>query len=177
MAFLYLSVGERGGNVTLHRTNECCYTAVSPSLRCALKMPYLRRLSSVIRLTVCRPLTCVCTACLDVQDVAVCAYLSRPRSPPLHRWFQYKVEHDEDIGFHFDKDEAVASDEMRMVLPTLSTVTYLSDVGGPTLIFNQTTLNGNMNVPLIPESGALFFPEVRTTKARKEKERENVNGQ
>jgi hypothetical protein len=71
-----------------------------------------------------------------------------------------KESFDDDIGFHFDKDEAVASDEMRMLLPTLSTVTYLTDVGGPTLVFTQRTRDGNVNDPVVPREGALFFPEV-----------------
>lgn len=31
--------------------------------------------------------------------------------------------------------------------------------GSPTVIFNQTTPDGNDNVPVIPETGALTFPE------------------
>lgn len=55
----------------------------------------------------------------------------------------------------------MASDEMRLILPVVSTVTYLTDVGGPTLIMNQTTFDGNGNRPVVAETGALFFPEVR----------------
>eukprot|EP01052_Picozoa_sp_SAG31_P073910 SAG31_NODE_32972_length_349_cov_1.064000_1_plen_53_part_10 len=36
----------------------------------------------------------------------------------------------ENIGFHYDKDEGVASEEQWMKMPTMSSVLYLSDNGG-----------------------------------------------
>ena len=54
-------------------------------------------------------------------------------------WVQLKDSSDQDVGFHYDKDEWIASNEMRMVFPSRSTVTYLTDYGGPTMIINQTT--------------------------------------
>eukprot|EP00054_Salpingoeca_dolichothecata_P017790 m.107736 g.107736 ORF g.107736 m.107736 type:complete len:388 (-) comp22595_c0_seq5:359-1522(-) len=63
------------------------------------------------------------------------------------------------IDFHYDKDEAKASNEMKISYPLVSTVTYLGDFGAPTLIYNQTSLDGNMNTPVLPTSGALVFPE------------------
>jgi hypothetical protein len=75
-------------------------------------------------------------------------------------WWVQKVGAEEDIGFHYDKDEAVASLENRMEFPVLSTVTYLQDCGGPTVIFNMTTdLKGNLNSPEIPEDGLVIFPK------------------
>eukprot|EP00051_Salpingoeca_urceolata_P031083 m.10316 g.10316 ORF g.10316 m.10316 type:complete len:459 (-) comp3750_c0_seq2:22-1398(-) len=74
-------------------------------------------------------------------------------------WFQLR-DTTENIGFHYDKDEGVASIEMRMSYPAMSTITYLSDTGSPTLIFNQTTPDGNSNVPLLPEVAALFYPQM-----------------
>jgi hypothetical protein len=41
-------------------------------------------------------------------------------------------------------------------------VTYLSNVGAPTLILNMTTPAGNGNVPIIADQGYLSFP--RTAK-------------
>jgi hypothetical protein len=64
----------------------------------------------------------------------------------------------ETIGFHYDKDEAMASEQMRMKHPLISTVTYLTDLGAPTLIFNQTT-NGNDETPEIPEIGYISYPK------------------
>mmetsp|Transcript_25645 Transcript_25645/g.63192 ORF Transcript_25645/g.63192 Transcript_25645/m.63192 type:complete len:319 (-) Transcript_25645:725-1681(-) len=45
-----------------------------------------------------------------------------------------------------------------MKFPEVSTVTYFSDLGGPTLIFNQTTLDGNDEVPVVPSRGFLSYP-------------------
>jgi len=78
-------------------------------------------------------------------------------------WIQLKDEKS-GIGFHYDKDEGMASDQMKMrfysVLlfqhisycsfnlalyiyhfshPLFSTVTYLKDFGAPTMILNQYT--------------------------------------
>ena len=63
-----------------------------------------------------------------------------------------------DIGYHYDKDEASASEEMTMRFPEVSTVTYLTDVGAPTLILNQTTPDGNAEVPPTPTGGLLVHP-------------------
>ncbi len=62
------------------------------------------------------------------------------------------------IGFHYDKDEAYASLHMRMSFPILSTVTYLTDTGAPTLILNQTSLDGSVEEPEVPEVGHLSYP-------------------
>ena len=37
-------------------------------------------------------------------------------------WYQAR-DTTENIGFHYDKDEGIASNEMRMVYPQISTVT------------------------------------------------------
>ena len=62
------------------------------------------------------------------------------------------------IRFHYDKDEAYASGWMTMRFPEVSTVTYLTDSGGPTLVLNQTTPDGNEEVPVLPARGALVHP-------------------
>ena len=76
---------------------------------------------------------------------------------------KYWVQHrgvDEDVGFHYDKDEGLASDHMIMRFPRFATVTYLTDSGAPTVIFNQTvTQNGNVEVPRVPTNTFLVYPE------------------
>jgi len=52
-------------------------------------------------------------------------------------WSQKRGGNDS-MQFHFDKDEAFAAKNKRYKFPLLATVTYLTDVGAPTLIFNQT---------------------------------------
>ena len=64
-----------------------------------------------------------------------------------------------DIGYHYDKDEAFASAAMTMRFPDVSTVTYLGNIGGPTLILNQTTPDGNKEVPELPTTAALVYPK------------------
>jgi hypothetical protein len=53
-------------------------------------------------------------------------------------WVQIR-RGDADGGFHYDKDESAASNKQRMIFPSMSTITYLTDGGAPTLILNQTT--------------------------------------
>mmetsp|Transcript_5198 Transcript_5198/g.10995 ORF Transcript_5198/g.10995 Transcript_5198/m.10995 type:complete len:486 (-) Transcript_5198:62-1519(-) len=65
----------------------------------------------------------------------------------------------EGIGFHYDKDEAYASIHMRMSFPIISTITYLTDVGAPTLILNQTSLDGSTDFPEVPHEGFLSYPK------------------
>jgi hypothetical protein len=45
-----------------------------------------------------------------------------------------------------------------MKYPEVSTVTYLTRTGAPTLILNQTTPDGNREVPEIPVEGRLVYP-------------------
>jgi hypothetical protein len=73
-------------------------------------------------------------------------------------WWIQEQEPAADIGFHYDKDEAYASEHMTMRFPEVSTVTYLTEVGAPTVVFNQTTPDGNEEVPPLPETGAIVHP-------------------
>jgi hypothetical protein len=69
---------------------------------------------------------------------------------------------DEDIGFHYDKDEGIASEQMRMVYPHTSSITYLSNVGAPTFIMNMTTPDGwslSWNFVANRKRGTLFADE------------------
>jgi hypothetical protein len=43
-----------------------------------------------------------------------------------------------DVGFHWDKDYTVEAERGLNVFPILSTVTYLSDIGAPTLVLDKT---------------------------------------
>ena len=54
------------------------------------------------------------------------------------------------FNFHFDRDEAV---KHRVVSPLLSSILYLSDVGGPTLI-----LDGSPTTKHAPKRGLGVFP-------------------
>ena len=55
----------------------------------------------------------------------------------------------ESIGFHWDKDETLADVHGIKVYPQVSTVTYLSSVGAPTVILQHTRNNvpGSHSVP------------------------------
>ena len=72
-------------------------------------------------------------------------------------WYQLRGVQ-ENIGFHYDKDESIASNQMRMVYPILSTVFYATNSGAPTIILNMTTPNGNGNIPIIANEGFVSFP-------------------
>lgn len=74
-------------------------------------------------------------------------------------WWVQVRDGKEAIGFHYDKDEAMASIQGKMKMPLVSTVTYLTSIGAPTLILNQTTIDGNMEVPEVPEEGYLSYPK------------------
>ena len=75
-------------------------------------------------------------------------------------WWVQMRNSNENIGFHVDKDEGIASEEQWMKMPVLSTVTYLTDVGGPTLVLNQSsTRGGNRQEPELPVNGVLVYPK------------------
>eukprot|EP00941_MAST-03F_sp_MAST-3F-sp1_P001287 g1287.t1 len=66
----------------------------------------------------------------------------------------------ENIGFHIDKDEGIASEEHWMKMPILSSVMYLTESGGPTFVLNQyTNRGGNKQVPPLPTEGFLVYPK------------------
>ena len=72
-------------------------------------------------------------------------------------WIQDK-EVTAGIDFHYDKDEGLASLKRRMKHPSVSTVTYLTSEGAPTVILRQITPDGNRNIPAIPSFGYISFP-------------------
>jgi len=72
-----------------------------------------------------------------------------------------------DIGFHFDKDERAYEKLGLVVHPLLSTVTYLTDDGAPTVVLPDVVLDGKgaggsyqrCNAPPLPSrSDALLVP-------------------
>lgn len=73
-------------------------------------------------------------------------------------WVQI-VSGSEGINFHYDKDESVASNKGIMLYPLVSSILYLTDIGAPTLIFNQTSIDGNFESPEIPDNGYLSYPK------------------
>ena len=75
-------------------------------------------------------------------------------------WWVQMRNSNENIGFHVDKDEGIASEEQWMKMPVLSTVTYLTDVGGPTLVLNQSSnRGGNRQEPELPVKGIFVYPK------------------
>lgn len=63
------------------------------------------------------------------------------------------------IGFHVDKDEAIASNQHYLAHPEYSSILYLSNTGGSTLIFDQYSPNGNGYEPVKPQEGDLSMPQ------------------
>ena len=71
---------------------------------------------------------------------------------------EWWVQHSPSVNFHYDKDEALASEQMTMAFPEVSTVTYLSSRGDPTFVLDQTTPDGNHNEPTVPSDGWMVAP-------------------
>jgi len=69
-------------------------------------------------------------------------------------WVQVRGDK-ENITFHYDKDEGLCTKENKYIYPLKSTITYLTDIGGPTAIFK----NGKNNFPLY-NHGYLSFPKI-----------------
>ena len=61
------------------------------------------------------------------------------------------------LQMHYDKDEAFFAAHFAYKFPPISTVTYLSDAGAPTLIFNMTYAGEN-GTPRAPSHAYLSFP-------------------
>mmetsp|Transcript_9830 Transcript_9830/g.16341 ORF Transcript_9830/g.16341 Transcript_9830/m.16341 type:complete len:465 (-) Transcript_9830:373-1767(-) len=73
-------------------------------------------------------------------------------------WWVQSISRRESIGFHYDKDEGMATTKMTMSFPEVSTITYLTSHGAPTLVLNQTTPDGNGNDPELPRRAWLTSP-------------------
>ena len=65
-------------------------------------------------------------------------------------WWSQVRDTKEGITFHYDKDEGTASLYQKHIHPMKTTITYLTNVGGPTAILNDENYN----------NGYLSFPKV-----------------
>jgi len=65
-------------------------------------------------------------------------------------WWSQIRDTNENITFHYDKDEGLCSEKSIYNFPLKSTVTYLTDIGGPTTVFSDENYN----------KGYLSFPKV-----------------
>jgi hypothetical protein len=63
------------------------------------------------------------------------------------------------IGFHLDKDEAIASNEHYLVHPEWGSIFYLTHTGGCTLVFDQHSPNGNGYEPVEALEAELSCPK------------------
>lgn len=63
-------------------------------------------------------------------------------------WWTQVIDSRDDIGFHWDRDYGAEEVDGTHIYPNLGTVTYLSDLGGPTLVFNKTGTTDS-SVPII----------------------------
>ena len=52
-------------------------------------------------------------------------------------WWTQVIDHRDDIGFHWDRDYGAEEEQGVHIYPNMGTVTYLSDLGGPTLVFDK----------------------------------------
>jgi hypothetical protein len=75
-------------------------------------------------------------------------------------WWVQRRGSDENIGFHYDKDEAAASLDSLLKCPTEGTITYMTDNGGPTVLLNRTTPQGNDPDPFLVTWAGLSYPKV-----------------
>lgn len=73
-------------------------------------------------------------------------------------WIQVRGSSSLGIDFHYDKDEGTASEKGIMRHALFNTITYLTDEGAPTIIFNMTT-NGSVDFPRVPKEGVIVFPK------------------
>jgi len=77
-----------------------------------------------------------------------------------YEWWIQRVESDRgSLGFHVDKDEAVATNEHYLLHPLWSSITYITREGGGTFITDQYSPTGNGYDPVQPRQAAWSFPE------------------
>ena len=74
-------------------------------------------------------------------------------------WWVQQIRSGGPLGFHVDKDEAVASNEHYLLHPLWSSVFYVTNEGGATLITNQMSPKGSGYEPRVPEEACWSFPE------------------
>jgi hypothetical protein len=76
-----------------------------------------------------------------------------------YEWWIQAIGGAAPLGFHVDKDEAVASNEHYLLHPLWSSVFYVTSTGGGTLITNQWSPRGSGYEPIQPDEAAWSFPE------------------
>lgn len=93
----------------------------------------------------------------------VCEYLLRYGGADLPvdicglEWWVHSRPAGGKMHFHFDRDEGLWEEENLMRHPVLSSVLYISDIGGPTLIVHQQCDQTHTSlIPGEPEGGTLF---------------------
>lgn len=52
-------------------------------------------------------------------------------------WWTLSIDCEDDIGLHFDRDYGIEEEYGMHIYPHIATVTYLSEYGAPTLVFNH----------------------------------------
>jgi len=69
-------------------------------------------------------------------------YLAKdyPDTVGFEWWYHHFAEDDKMLGFHFDCDEHIRWETRKMILPSVSTVTYLNNHTSPTVITNVSQL-------------------------------------
>ena len=76
-------------------------------------------------------------------------------------WWTQIRKPSENITFHFDKDEGLASNSKIFKFPHRGTVTYLTQCGGPTMVFDhRTTDKNNAYTPSVPRDGFISMPTI-----------------
>jgi len=76
-------------------------------------------------------------------------------------WWTQIRKPSENITFHFDKDEGLASNSKIFKFPHRGTVTYLTQCGGPTMVFDhRTTERNNAYTPTVPRDGFISMPTI-----------------
>ena len=76
-------------------------------------------------------------------------------------WRSQVRQPNEDIVFHFDKDEGRATKDKIFKFPYIGTVTYLTECGGPTMVFDhRTTERNNSYSPKKPKDGFISMPAI-----------------
>lgn len=107
---------------------------------------------------------------LEAAVLAVATAVCRARQEPLWTcggkpltglewWLQEQDDQDEPKEYHTDKAAQLVGDEVHVQNPLLSTVLYLSDTGGPTVVFEQRAApRGGGLDPEVPCKLSVAFP-------------------
>lgn len=82
------------------------------------------------------PRSCLEDLALQIFQFHTKNTMFKPECSGAEFWTQV-VDCEDDIGFHWDRDYGLESDTGVNVYPHLATVTYLTNLGGPTFIVNK----------------------------------------